>query len=73
MYVADEFDIFVSKLSSVQNKHQSDVRVLALKLDKEAAKQRLLTDGRTFLDNLKLRPQIEQNWRFVFQEPLFAE
>ena len=46
VYVVDEYDIFVSKLSSKKEKHQSDLGVLALKLDKEIARQRLLTDGR---------------------------
>ncbi len=70
VYVVDEYDIFVSKLSSKKEKHQSDLGVLALKLDKEIARQRLLTDGRAFLDDPKLKPQIEENWRFIFQEPL---
>lgn len=73
VYALDEYDIFVSKLSSKQKKHQLDLRVLALKLDKEKARQRLLTEGRVFLDDPKMRPQIEENWRFIFQEPLFAE
>ena len=71
VYALDEYDIFVSKLSSKQKKHQQDLRVLALKLDKEEARQRLLTDGRVFLDDPQLRPQIEESWRFIFQEPLF--
>jgi hypothetical protein len=71
VYLLDEYDIFVSKLSSKQKKHQLDLRVLALKLDKEMARQRLLGDGHIFLDDPKLRPQIEENWRFIFQEPLF--
>ena len=73
VYVLDEYDIFVSKLSSKQKKHQLDLRVLALRLDKELARHRLLADGRAFLDDPTLRPQIEENWRFIFQEPLFAE
>jgi hypothetical protein len=73
VYVVDEYDIFVSKLSSKQEKHQSDLRVLALKLDKDIARRRLLTDGRAFLNDPALRPQIEENWRFVFQEPLRVE
>ncbi len=73
VYVLDEYDIFVSKLSSKQKKHQLDLRVLALKLDKDLARHRLLADGRVFLDDPTLRPQIEENWRFIFQEPLFAE
>ena len=31
------------------------------------------TNGRAFLDDPKLKPQIEENWRFIFQEPLVAE
>ncbi len=73
VYVVDEHDIFVSKLSSKKEKHQSDLRVLALKLDKAVARHRLLSDGTTFLNDPKLRPQIEENWRFVFQEPLFPD
>jgi hypothetical protein len=73
VYVADEYDIFVSKLSSKKEKHQSDLGVLALKLDKEIARLRLLTDGRFFLDDPKQKPQIEENWRFIFQEPLVLE
>jgi hypothetical protein len=73
VYLVDEYDIFVSKLSSTQKKHQLDLRVLALKLDKETARHRLLADGRSFLHDPKLRPQIEENWRFIFQEPLYSE
>ncbi len=71
VYVVDEYDIFVSKLSSKKQKHQSDLGVLALELDKETARQRLLNDGKAFLDDPKLRPQVLENWRFIFQEPLF--
>jgi hypothetical protein len=71
VYLVDVYDIFVSKLSSKLEKHQLDLRVLASKLDKEKAKDRLLGDGRPFLDDTHLRPQIEENWRFIFQEPLF--
>jgi hypothetical protein len=27
------------------------------------------TDGRAFLDDPKLKPQIEENWRFIFSTP----
>jgi hypothetical protein len=70
VFLADAYDIFVSKLSSKLEKHQSDLRVIALKLDKATAKQRLLTDGLAFLHDPNLGPQIEENWRFIFQEPL---
>jgi len=73
VYLVDEYDIFVSKLSSKQEKHQLDLRVLAQKLDKSVAKRRLLTDGKTFLDDPGLKLQIEENWRFIFQEPLFPK
>jgi Nucleotidyltransferase of unknown function (DUF6036) len=73
VYVIDAYDIFVSKLSSKKEKHQSDLGVLALKLDKEIARHRLITDGRSFLDDPKLKPQIDENWRFIFQEPLVLE
>jgi hypothetical protein len=56
VYLVDEYDIFVSKLSSKLKKHQLDLRVLALKLDQETPRHRLLTDGRTFLDDPRLRP-----------------
>jgi hypothetical protein len=71
VYLVDEYDIFVSKLSSKKQKHQLDLRVLALKLDRDVARRRLLADGKAFLDDPKLRPQIEENWRFIFREPLF--
>lgn len=70
VYLVDPYDIFVSKLSSRMEKHQDDLRVLALKLDKETAKRRLLRDGRAFLDDPRQRPQIEANWQFIYQEPL---
>jgi hypothetical protein len=73
VYFLDEYDIFVSKLASKKEKHQSDLGVLALELDRNTARQRLLTDGRAFLVDERLRPQIEENWRFIFQEPLFAD
>jgi hypothetical protein len=58
---------------SKKEKHQSDLGVLALKLDKEIARLRLLTDGRSFLDDPKQKPQIEENRRFIFQETLVLE
>jgi hypothetical protein len=71
VYLVDAMDIFVSKLSSKQEKHKDDLRVLAQKLDMATARQRLLRDGRAFLDIPHLRSQIEENWRFIFQQPLF--
>ncbi len=73
VFVVDEYDIFVSKLSSKHKKHQDDLRVLALKLDQRVAHNLLLTDGRSFLDDEELREQIKENWRFIFQEPLELE
>ena len=73
VYLVDPYDIFVSKLSSKQEKHKDDLRVLALKLDKETAKRRLLVDGRAFLDDPRQRPQIESNWQFIYQEPFAPE
>ncbi len=73
VYLVDPYDIFVSKLSSKQKKHQDDLRVLALKLDKDTAKRRLFRDGRAFLDDPRQRFQIEANWQFIYQEPLTQE
>jgi hypothetical protein len=70
VYLVEPYDIFVSKLSSKMEKHKDDLRVLAQKLDKETAKQRLLRDGRAFLDDARQRPQIEANWQFIYQEAL---
>ena len=70
VYLVNEYDIFVSKLSSQQEKHKEDLRVLADQLDKEKAKHLLSTDGKSFLDNPRLRSPIEVNWRFIYQEPL---
>ena len=70
VYLVDEYDIFVSKLSSKREKHKDDVRVLARVLDKQTAQHRLLTDGKVFLDEPSIRPQIEETWRFIYQEPL---
>lgn len=72
VYVVDVYDIFVSKLSSKQEKHKDDLRVLAAKLDKEIARRRLFGHGRAFLDDPRQLPQIEANWQFIFQEPLLA-
>jgi len=73
VYLVDEYDIFVSKLSSMREKHKQDIRVLADILDKQTAQRRLLTDGKVFLDEPKLRRRIEENWRFIYQEPLQLE
>src|SRR5262249_48921578 len=73
VYMVDEYDIFVSKLSSKQAKHKQDLEVLAGKLDKELAKRRLLEHGHYFLTNEFLRAQIEENWRFIYREPLVFE
>lgn len=73
VYLVDVYDVFISKLSSKQKKHQDDLRVMAPKLDKEKAKERLFGDGKYFLENEHQRPQIEENWRFIFREPLFLE
>lgn len=70
VYLADSYDIFVSKLSSKQEKHQEDLRVLAGRLDKETARQRLFGAGRAFLDDPRQRPRIEANWQFIYQEAL---
>lgn len=72
-YLVDVYDVFVSKLASKQEKHQDDLRVMAPKLDKEKMKQRLLTDGKAFLENSFDRPTIEANWQFIYREPLFPE
>ncbi|MBV9849450.1 MAG: hypothetical protein JO250_07165, partial [Armatimonadetes bacterium] len=69
VYLVDEYDIFVSKLSSRREKHKQDIRVLARVLDKQTALRLLTTDGRAFLDDVSIRPQIEENWRFIYQEP----
>jgi hypothetical protein len=73
VYLADVVDIFVSKLSSKQEKHKQDLRVLAKNLNKEEIERRLHGDGKAFLEDPFLRPQIEENWKFVFQEPLPSE
>jgi hypothetical protein len=70
VYLVDEYDVFVSKLSSKREKHKQDLRVMSAKLKKGVARRRLLAEGRAFLDDPKLRPQIEENWRFIYQEPL---
>jgi Nucleotidyltransferase of unknown function (DUF6036) len=70
VYLVDEYDIFVSKLSSKREKHKQDIRVLARVLDKQIALRLLLTDGKVFLDEASIRPQIEENWRFIYQVPL---
>jgi Nucleotidyltransferase of unknown function (DUF6036) len=69
-YLVDALDIFVSKLSSKQEKHKDDLRVMAPKLDRDSVKQRLLIDGKAFLDNPYDRPTIEENWQFIYREPL---
>jgi hypothetical protein len=69
-YLVDPVDIFVSKLSSKQEKHKQDLRVLAKRLDAASVKRRLLDDGKAFLDDPFLRPQILENWQFIYQESL---
>jgi hypothetical protein len=71
VFLVDAYDIFVRKLSSKQKNHQQDLEALALKLDMGKARRRLLRDGRSFLNDPPLKSRIEENWRFVFQEPLF--
>lgn len=73
VYLVDEYDIFVSKLSSKQEKHRDDLRVLGPKLDKDKVKERLLTDGKAFLEDPHDRPTIEANWKFIYREALFTE
>jgi hypothetical protein len=68
--LVDAYDIFVRKLSSKQQKHKDDLRALAAKLDKQTARRRLFHAGRAFLDDPRLRSQIEANWQFIYQEPL---
>jgi hypothetical protein len=72
VYLVDVYDVFISKLSSKQEKHRDDLRVMAPKLDKEKVKKLLLTDGKSFLDSPFDRPTIDANWRFIYQEPPFA-
>jgi hypothetical protein len=73
VYMVDVIDIFVSKLSSKQEKHKQDLRVLGKTLSKDDIKRRLFGDGKPFLESSFLRPQIEENWKFVFQETLTEE
>ncbi len=73
VYLVDPYDIFVSKFSSKKEKHKDDLRVLALKLDKGTAKQRMMGDGRAFLEDPHQRPHIEANWQFIYQAALFSE
>ena len=73
VYLVNEYDIFVSKLSSKKEKHQTTCASWLSKLDRDVARHRLLTDGQAFLEDPKLKPQIEENWRFIFQEPLLPE
>jgi hypothetical protein len=72
-YLLDPYDIFVSKLSSKLEKHQQDLRVLAKAFDPVTARERLLRDGKAFLDDRRSKAQIEKTWQFIFQEPLFPE
>lgn len=73
VFLVDVIDIFVSKLSSKLEKHLQDLRVLALKLDKDKVHQRLVTSGGAFLEDAYLRPQIDANWEFVYQEALVID
>jgi hypothetical protein len=73
VYIVDVYDVFVSKLSSNQEKHKDDLMVMATKLDKQRVKERLLGDGKDSLENPFDRPKIEANWQFAFREPLFPE
>ena len=72
-YLVDPADIFVSKLSSKQEKHIQDLRVMAKALDKASLRRRLLEDGRAFVEDPYMRGQIETNWQFIFQEALFPK
>ncbi len=49
VYLVDEYDVFVSKLSSKKEKHRQDLRVLAGVLDRKTARRRLFTSGKAFL------------------------
>lgn len=73
VFLVDVYDVFVSKLSSKKEKHRQDLRVLAQQLDKETARGRLLTDGQAFLSDPAEKAQIERNWAFIYQEPLFPK
>ncbi|HEY9681567.1 MAG TPA: DUF6036 family nucleotidyltransferase [Oculatellaceae cyanobacterium] len=72
VFLVDEYDVFVSKLASRKEKHLDDLRVLAEKLDKERARNLLLTDGATFLENSVDGSVIRENWRFLYREDLQA-
>jgi hypothetical protein len=68
--MADPIDIFVSKLSSKQEKHRLDLEVLGRHLERAAVRRRLVTAGRPFLETPRIRDQMEVNWKFLFGEPL---
>ncbi len=70
VYLGDAYDIFVSKLSSKLEKHQDDLRVMASHLDRNKARERLLADGKAFLENPADRRTIENNWQFIYRESL---
>jgi hypothetical protein len=73
VYLVDPYDIFVSKLSSKQEKHQQDLRVMAKTLDQKTIHERLFGAGKPFLEDPYLRPQIEKNWHSVYVEPLVTD
>jgi hypothetical protein len=72
-YLVDAIDIFVSKLSSKQDKHQQDLRVMAKALDKDWIRERLFTAGKAFVEDPRMCRQIEKNWKFIFREPLISD
>ncbi|MFL5242395.1 MAG: DUF6036 family nucleotidyltransferase [Gemmataceae bacterium] len=73
VYLVDAYDIFISKLSSKLQKHKDDVRVLAMKLDKNIAKKRLFDYGQGFLSDPRIRKAILENWQFLLHELLVLE
>ena len=70
VYLADRYDVFLSKLVSIREKDVADLRVLAPQLEKPVLTQHLKDTMTSMLAAEDLRKRAEQNWYVLFGEPL---
>ena len=70
VYLVDEIDIFLGKITSIRTKDLDDLRVLAPQLDKPTIVQRLKDTMQSALASEELKKRAANNWYIIYGEEL---
>ncbi|MCI0378854.1 MAG: DUF6036 family nucleotidyltransferase [Gemmataceae bacterium] len=70
VFLADKYDVFLSKLFSKRRKDKDDLRAVLPHIDKDLLKTKLNDDCGSFLQDPKLLEMARDNWQILFGEEL---